>query len=475
MLKISIIFIYQINMTTFPATFDLFTAQQFDDYINQNVEYEWWFNNNRLLQWSLRHNRTDLIKKLANRPSFLDASDWKWLCCTYKHHKLHHMLADVNDITRREMIKIAARENWDQMLQFFLKYGNVNLDVEEIDSILEQVSTDNIKKALLCTVGNDITESAIKSANAKQFNALRLFIENGADCDRIMCETNVMEYILDINFVDEMYQILELILSNSRYGIKRDDYLLYRAVYRNNEELVKLLLSYGAEPDLCKQDSEYPTALLRAIRMGFANIVSILIDHRANPYITTRDGKTALELANNLKLHQISKLILDAVAKNKETRTTNIKSAMVAGLAADNSTKSVKPAADNKPISVGKPAVDAKPTVDNSAQSSQYIDLMGNVYPDIDQLNRLPTARMIIRENASRAVSCVTTGERAPLEYWCPVRRYWILSTTANKVLMETLPFAEIECHILPARYIDDLKNQQGECYVRFCDYCYNI
>ena len=72
--------------------------------------------------------------------------------------------------------------------------------------------------------------------------------------------------------------------------------VLSLAVRERHVEMVKTLIKEGAALDIASKDRNY-TALMDAAQIGEVEIAKILLEHKANPNIQSKDGQTALILA----------------------------------------------------------------------------------------------------------------------------------------------------------------------------------
>ncbi|MGP1437666.1 MAG: ankyrin repeat domain-containing protein [Treponema sp.] len=72
--------------------------------------------------------------------------------------------------------------------------------------------------------------------------------------------------------------------------------VLSLAVRERHIEMVKALIKEGALLDAASKDRNY-TALMDAAQIGEVEIAKILLEHKANPNIQSKDGQTALILA----------------------------------------------------------------------------------------------------------------------------------------------------------------------------------
>lgn len=72
--------------------------------------------------------------------------------------------------------------------------------------------------------------------------------------------------------------------------------VLSLAVRERHIDMVKTLIKEGASLDAASKDRNY-TALMDAAQIGEVNIAKVLLEHKANPNIQSKDGQTALILA----------------------------------------------------------------------------------------------------------------------------------------------------------------------------------
>ena len=90
---------------------------------------------------------------------------------------------------------------------------------------------------------------------------------------------------------------------------------LYAAAARNHAEAVKLLLRRGA--DILLPTDEGWTPLLVASHLGFVQIVQILLEHGADPSTCSRDGESAIDLAESSGKRTVTRLLRTAALKSQ--------------------------------------------------------------------------------------------------------------------------------------------------------------
>ena len=85
--------------------------------------------------------------------------------------------------------------------------------------------------------------------------------------------------------------------------------LLMLASYNGHEEMTKLLLQYGADPELA--NLRHQTPLAGVAFKGYTKIARILVEHGANVNAVTPDGKTPLMFAAMFNQTEVLQLLLD--------------------------------------------------------------------------------------------------------------------------------------------------------------------
>lgn len=166
-----------------------------------------------------------------------------------------------------DSFSLSARDIYDNFVETKIDLANnVVLQTETHDE------DEDINKALIDAVNNNDTE------------AVRRLISEGADVDT--CE------------FDEIP-------------------VLYTAVFNGNEDIVRLLIDAGANPDgNYDYDAPDETPLIRAVwGKGNINIVKMLIDAGANLDLKDANGDTALSHTMN---HDIADMLIDAGAEEEE-------------------------------------------------------------------------------------------------------------------------------------------------------------
>ena len=119
--------------------------------------------------------------------------------------------------------------------------------------------------------------------------------------DKLFYEDNSLEEI-------EKYIRINKRLLNEIY---RNNTLLIEACLKHKADILKLLLKYGADPNI-GEESGY-TAIMASCKQGYADIVKILLEHGADPNIKTSGFSTelsALTLANDYGYDDIANMLV---------------------------------------------------------------------------------------------------------------------------------------------------------------------
>jgi ankyrin repeat protein len=103
--------------------------------------------------------------------------------------------------------------------------------------------------------------------------------------------------------------------------------LLMQAISMQSPEIVALLLSFGANPDI--QDDNGCTPLMRCTAFATrdyttaSKMIQVLLEYNANYSLMNRKKQTMLDLANEYRLHSISKIITEKESKRKSYISEN--------------------------------------------------------------------------------------------------------------------------------------------------------
>lgn len=93
---------------------------------------------------------------------------------------------------------------------------------------------------------------------------------------------------------------------------------IFVAARTGNAEMVKLLLEFGADPNVKNSDGD--TALMNAVTLEMFDVALILLEAGADPNSSNLNGITAVSIAARIGSGKISSLLFrhGAVPRNKD-------------------------------------------------------------------------------------------------------------------------------------------------------------
>jgi ankyrin repeat protein len=159
-------------------------------------------------------------------------------------------------------------------------------------------------------------------ANPEQLpEALQRAIKQGnIDCTRELldaCEdVSAISGLVVMAVIRTNLELVTLLLEKGANANDRDDATLcalYRAVEKERQDLVDLLLTAGADPNLAVISGSFEgrTPLMEACQRGKMEMVKTLLKHGANIETKKKDGKTAIDIAAGKGYDEIVILLLD--------------------------------------------------------------------------------------------------------------------------------------------------------------------
>ncbi len=176
------------------------------------------------------------------------------------------------------------------------------------DSKAEEPSNAFIEKSEMALIEENHKE-LYEAILAKDVDKFKLLLENKSQVD-LNKTLQDGETLMSTAVTKDLYPIVELLLENnaniSKANNKKETPLIIAAKL-GYENLVRLLIYLGSKPDLKDQDGN--TALHHAILNVHEEMALFLINSGSNIDITNNDNKTALKLAEILKLKKVLDLL----------------------------------------------------------------------------------------------------------------------------------------------------------------------
>ena len=147
---------------------------------------------------------------------------------------------------------------------------------------------------------------------ASSFECIKLLLEAGAEPD-VFFETNGSTPLQrsSIRNHNDVVKILLKYGSNpnipNMVGLTALDHAVHACNLNESAELVETLVAHGANVN--HQDASGLTALHRAVMFDNIHLVRLLLEHGADPLIKTKYDKTALEMSTYFGFHDVMNLL----------------------------------------------------------------------------------------------------------------------------------------------------------------------
>lgn len=238
-----------------------------------------------------------------------------------------------NEITGQSPLFDAIYKNNFEIIKLLLDYGaDPNLKDKKgntpIDIAIENESNEIIKLLLDHGANKDMKNLEGVTPLGKAIinddvEAARLLLQSGANPNEMMnMAPNLIDLAKlrnDLDIIDEIREMPELIGS-----------AVYSAVVRDNYEMVLLLLTFGANPNLGTENGSTP--LGAAISKGLIKIVKLLLENGADPNIEDTQFGLPLNIALDIKSIELVKLLLEkGAAPLKEVLNKSLSKASFLG------------------------------------------------------------------------------------------------------------------------------------------------
>ena len=193
----------------------------------------------------------------------------------------------MSDVTLLEKsMTQTVNENWQQAVR--------DIDVTTMKALLA-VDPNLVNQGIVHTRANGTTysKSPLRMVN-NSLDAARLLLDAGADPNDgadaglaiLKASPEVADYLLDAG------------ADVNRIGNEQGTALMFE-VEMNNAELIQLYVDRGANVNY-QREMDGNCALHFAARLGFENIVNVLLNGGADPTVKNNDGQTALDIAKKL-------------------------------------------------------------------------------------------------------------------------------------------------------------------------------
>ncbi|KAI1378113.1 ankyrin [Hypoxylon crocopeplum] len=168
-----------------------------------------------------------------------------------------------------------------------------------------------------------ITPLTIASRVMRDVEMTRMLLEHGADPNFV----NPYDGSTMLNGIcsEEYFEYAKLIIekgANVNYRDFTGKSPIYWANACHNAKLMELMLAHGGEVNYFYNDED-PTILFQAARWGHKSNAEILLRHGANWAVKNKTGKTAIDIARDMRHHEIVEL-LEQASKKPIVETTRL-------------------------------------------------------------------------------------------------------------------------------------------------------
>jgi ankyrin repeat protein len=200
-----------------------------------------------------------------------------------------------------------------------LNMGNTNTKNDVTYDIYEFCLYDNYKDLEKCLKRdadpNKKDELGMRPLEyASSFECIKLLLEAGAEPDIFFESTGSTP--LQIASIRQHTDVVKILLKYganpnipNMNGLTALDHAVHACNLRGNTDIVESLLSHGA--DVNHQDASGFTVLHRAIMFNNKPLVHMFLDHGADPLIKTNYDKTCIEMASYFGYHDIVNNIMN--------------------------------------------------------------------------------------------------------------------------------------------------------------------
>jgi len=180
--------------------------------------------------------------------------------------------------------------------------------------------------SLICGMNKIANEMLKEGFLMDDVELMKEAIESGAD---VNTQYNGVPVLLRAVRCQSKRPIVELLLAykanpniadNSGISHHSGETPILAAVRHGNEDILKLLLDYGADPDIENQDQTSYTALISAMYYTSRGVVKLLLDAGSSLDIRNKWNLTALDIARIYKNTDFIELIKEEYKKREEKR-----------------------------------------------------------------------------------------------------------------------------------------------------------
>jgi ankyrin repeat protein len=199
-------------------------------------------------------------------------------------------------------LHIAASMGYYRLCEFYIEHG---ADIHVKDSF----GASALHEAAILTAG----EPAMHDSDYEK--TITILLQNGVPVDSRSNSGNTPL------FYAHCPDVLQLLIAKGANANAVNDFglsVLHHAILtERSEDVVEALLRHGATPNSVYENGDTP--LIDAVRQGNVDVVELLLDHGADLAARDRNGQTALDIASDLGLDSIARVL----QQHEEKTTTS--------------------------------------------------------------------------------------------------------------------------------------------------------
>lgn len=433
-------------------------------------------NNNYFIIYAILFNRLDVLRELVNAGANIDVTDKDGRSVLYYtiHLKYNYLLDELlsinNDNIGVSIIHIKDRDG-KTPVHYAVEYENIYA----LNKLLENDSNISIKD----NDGYNALHTSIYTRNSEIINRLIKSTTNiNAKCGT---GENSLHIAANLQSYDTCKILLENDIDVNALDNDHEFSALHYAVTLGNVQLVKLLLTYGADPNI--QDIYGYTSLHYGIIEGsFSCVIELItfkyINHTLNCNLWNIDGKIPIHLFfsgyTSDKLYYID-LLMD---KSSMTITDNTGNSLLHYICANKLWKKYVQILENKKLDIFIKNLNGKAPIDyiDDSDVDTFLDIVVTSY--INRLGQKKSIWVDMFDNiCSREFSELTDKERRSIKdvtnQYQLEKRCREITKKKIKNTLKDIKSGKITSRdrSYPAKAIGcSIKAEEGTC-VNFCTY----
>lgn len=249
--------------------------------------------------------------------------------------RANNMALAVKALQTPKFEEYAPKELWTNVLQIAVSNNNLDLvrllfELETVQTSIKQASDNKLVTGLdmptISSIETQFLRPMFDAANRGMQEVVDLYLSHGASIHLFdWTRLTALHYAVSSNKLDLARHLLDNHGANPNgLGSKTP---IMTAARNGHANMVELLLSRGADPNVSVNGAPFSLALMDAVVEGNGDVVSVLLkDTRVDPNSRNASGKTALDWAITFGKGDMLQLLLedgraDPTQRNHVNRT----------------------------------------------------------------------------------------------------------------------------------------------------------